>query len=115
MRGIAAPATGRVLWYSLMVLNIIFIAVIFLGLLLATVFAALNPRLVTLDLAFQEMEVPVSLALSVAFGVGWLFGLLCAGAVLLKSASDRRKSQKSLRVADAEVKALRSMPIRNAD
>jgi putative membrane protein len=99
----------------MMVRNIVFFGVIFLGLLLATVFAALNPGVVTLDLAIQEMEVPVSLALSVAFGVGWLFGLLCAGAVLIKSASDRRKLQKSLRVADAEVKALRSMPIQDAD
>lgn len=98
-----------------MVRNIVFVVFIFLGLLLATVFAALNPGLTTLDLAFQEMEVPVALALSVAFGVGWLFGLLCAGGMLLKSISDRRRLQKSLRVAEAEVKALRSMPIQNAD
>jgi uncharacterized integral membrane protein len=98
-----------------MVRNIIFIAVIFLGLLLATVFAALNPGMTTLDLAFQEIDVPVSLALSVAFGVGWLFGLLCAGAVLIKSIGDRRKMQKSLRVTEAEVKALRRMPIQHAD
>jgi uncharacterized integral membrane protein len=98
-----------------MVRNIIFVVVIFSGLLLATVFAALNPGMVSLDLAFQEMEVPVALALSVAFGVGWLFGLLCAGAVLLKSIGDRRKLQKSLRIAEAEVKALRSMPIQDAD
>ena len=98
-----------------MVRNIIFIAVIFLGLLLATVFAALNPGMTTLDLAFQEIDVSVSLALSVAFGVGWLFGLLCAGAVLIKSISDRRKMQKSLRVTEAEVKALRRMPIQHAD
>jgi len=115
MRSIAAPATGCASWYLLMARNIVFIAVIFLGLLLATVFAALNPGMTTLDLAFQEMVVPISLALSVAFGVGWLFGLLCAGAVLLKSISDRRKLQKSLRVTEAEVKALRRMPIQNAD
>jgi uncharacterized integral membrane protein len=115
MRSIAVPATDRAPWYSLMVRNIIFIAVIFLGLLLATVFAALNPGMTTLDLAFQEIDVPVSLALSVAFGVGWLFGLLCAGAVLIKSISDRRKMQKSLRVTEAEVKALRRMPIQHAD
>jgi uncharacterized membrane protein YciS (DUF1049 family) len=98
-----------------MVRYIIFIAVIFLGLLLATVFAALNPGLMTLDLAFQQTEAPIALALSVAFGLGWLFGLLCAGGMLLKAISDRRKLQKSLRIAEAEVKALRSMPIQNAD
>ena len=46
---------------------------------------------------------------------GWLFGLLCAAMVLLKSAGDHRKLRKSLRLAEAEVRTLRSMPIQDAD
>ncbi len=56
-----------------------------------------------------------SLALTVAFGAGWLFGMLSAGLVLLKSVGERRRLNKSLRLAEAEVKTLRSMPIQDAD
>ncbi|MBT8427650.1 MAG: DUF1049 domain-containing protein [Erythrobacter sp.] len=94
--------------------NLMFFLVVILGLLLATVFAALNPGLITLDLAFTEVEVQKSLALTVAVGAGWLFGLASAALVLLKSASDRRRLRKSLSLAEAEVKSLRSMPIQDA-
>ncbi len=98
-----------------MVRNLIFLVVVFAGLLFATIFAALNPGLMTLDLAFQETEVPKSLALAVAFGAGWIFGLLCAGVMLLKAITEHRRLRKSLRLAEAEVKTLRSMPIQDAD
>ena len=98
-----------------MVRNFIFLIVVFSGLLLATIFAALNPGTMTLDLAFQEAETSISLAISVAFGAGWLFGILCAGILLYRSISERRRLRRSLTVAEAEVKALRSMPIQDAD
>jgi uncharacterized membrane protein YciS (DUF1049 family) len=98
-----------------MVRNLIFLVVIFSGLLFATVFAALNPGLMTLDLAFEETEVPKSLALAVAFATGWIFGLLCAGIMLIKAIAEHRKLRRSLRLAEAEVKTLRSMPIQDAD
>lgn len=95
--------------------NLLFVLLVFAGLLFATVFAALNPGLITLDLAFTEQEVPKALAFAVAFLFGWLFGLLCAGLVLLKSANDRRKLRKSLNLAEEEVRTLRSMPLHDAD
>ena len=98
-----------------MVRNILFFLVLLAGLLLATVFAALNPGLIELDLAFFETEVKKSLALTVAFGLGWLFGLVCTGLVLLKSVNERRKLRKSLNLAEGEVRALRNMPIQDAD
>jgi uncharacterized membrane protein YciS (DUF1049 family) len=99
----------------MMVRNIIFVVVIFAGLLLATVFAALNPGLMTLDLAYQEAQVPKSLALAVAFGAGWVFGLLCAGIMVFNLVSERRKLRRALNLADTEVKTLRSMSIQDAD
>jgi len=95
--------------------KLLFFLVVFLGLLFATVFAALNPGMLTLDIAFTEVEVQKSLALTVAFGVGWLFGLVSAGLVLLKTVTERRRLRKSLTLAEAEVKTLRSMPIHDAD
>ncbi|MDH3978647.1 MAG: LapA family protein [Gammaproteobacteria bacterium] len=98
-----------------MVRNFIFFAVLLIGLLVATAFAALNPGSVRLDLAFFETDVQKSLALTVAFGLGWVFGLLCAGVVLLRSANEQRKLRKSLGRAEAEVDTLRNMPIQDAD
>ena len=95
--------------------NLIFFLLIIAGLLLVTVFAALNPGVMTLDLAFTEREVPKSLALAGALLIGWLFGLLCAGLVLLKTANERRKLRKSLSLAEEEVRNLRSMPLHDAD
>jgi putative membrane protein len=95
--------------------NLIFLLLIFLVLLLATILAALNPGMIELDYAFGETEIQTSLALTIAFGLGWLFGLLCAGFVLFKTFNERRKLRKSLRLAEAEVKTLRSIPIQDAD
>jgi len=98
-----------------MLRNILFFLVLLTGLLLATAFAALNPGVIQLDLAFFETEVTKSLALIVAFGVGWLFGLVCAGLVLLRSVNERRQLRKSLGFAESEIRALRNMPIQDAD
>jgi uncharacterized membrane protein YciS (DUF1049 family) len=98
-----------------MLRNILFFFVLLGGLLLATAFAALNPGVIQLDLAFFETEATKSLALITAFGVGWLFGLVCAGLILLKSVNERRQLRKSLGFAESEVRALRNMPIQDAD
>lgn len=98
-----------------MLRNILFFMVLLSGLLLATAFAALNPGVISLDLAFFETEVTKSLALIVAFGTGWVFGLVCAGLMLFKSANQRRQLRKSLGFAESEIRALRNMPIQDAD
>jgi putative membrane protein len=98
-----------------MLRNLIFVIIFIAALLLATAFAALNPGLITLDLAFTETETQKSLALTLAFGAGWLFGLFCAGLILLNALNDRRKLRKSLNLAESEVRNLRSLPIQDAD
>ena len=95
--------------------NLAFVLLVFTVLLLAIVFAALNPGAITLDYVIGETEIQKSLALTIAFGFGWLFGLVCAGFALLKSLNERRKMRKSLHLAEAEVKTLRSLPIQDAD
>ena len=59
----------------------------------AVILALLNRGEVHLDLAFAEVVLSKPLAFTVAFGLGWLFGLLCAGGALVK----RRKSAKKVR------------------
>lgn len=93
-----------------MVRRILLPIALFLVLALAVIFAALNPGTVTVDLGFTEARLQKSLALALAFGAGWLFGVLCLAAVLLRMTLDRRRLRKSLRLAEGEVHALRSMP-----
>jgi uncharacterized membrane protein YciS (DUF1049 family) len=94
---------------------ILYIITILATFLVAVVFAASNPGSIELDLAFTKIEIQKSLALIAFLGLGWLFGLLCAGVLILKSAADRRQLRKALNLAEAEVKSLRSMPMQDAD
>lgn len=89
--------------------NLLYFVVLVFVLLAATAFAALNPFPVTLDLAIGTIEVTVSLAMIIAFGAGWVFGLLCAGLVLFRNFGERRRLRRSTDMAEAEVRALRSL------
>ena len=60
---------------------------------LAGILALLNSGEVQLDLAFAEVTLSKPLAFTVAFGVGWLFGLLCAAGALLKRRTNAGKSR----------------------
>jgi H+/Cl- antiporter ClcA len=80
------------------------------------VFAYMNPEPLRLDVGFVELE-SVSLALFAVcvFALGWLAGLASAAFALLRSASERRRMQKDLRIAETELRTLRSLPIHDAD
>ena len=91
-----------------------FIIVVVSVFLVAVIFAAINPEPVTLDLAFAEFQMKTSLALLAFLAAGWLFGVLCAGFLLLKMLSERRQLRKALQLAETEVKSLRSMPMQDA-
>jgi len=92
----------------------VFFVVVLIVFVVAVVFAAINPEPMTLDLAFTKVEMQTSLALIAFLAAGWVFGLLCAGFVLLKLLAERRQLSKSLRLAESEVKSLRSMPLQDA-
>lgn len=78
-------------------------------------FTRINPGLVNIDLAFGVVEPSIPLALAVTFVVGWLFGLACTAAVIIKLVNERRQLRKAARIAEAEVSSLRSLPIADAD
>ena len=83
--------------------------------LLTAVFAYNNPESISVDIGFTQFEnVSVSLAFVVAFAVGWLFGLLSAGIAVIRMASERRRLRRDLRLAEAEVSSLRSLPLHDA-
>ena len=98
-----------------LVRNLLFLVVLVFVLLAASAFAALNPFPVTLDLAVGTVEVTASLAMIMAFAAGWLFGLLCAGLVLFRNFGEKRRLRRATDMAEAEVRALRSLPGHAAD
>jgi uncharacterized membrane protein YciS (DUF1049 family) len=86
-----------------------------LVLVLAVLFAAMNPGVIDLDLGLFETRIQKSLALTLAFVAGWVFGLLCLAVVLVRTLLERRRLRKALRLAESEVHTLRSLPATHAD
>jgi uncharacterized membrane protein YciS (DUF1049 family) len=79
------------------------------------VFTRLNPGLINVDLAFAAVETSIPLAFTVTFIVGWLFGLLCTVLFVMRLINERRQLRRALRLSEAEVSGLRSLPISDAD
>jgi uncharacterized membrane protein YciS (DUF1049 family) len=98
-----------------MIRYVIFSVVVLAVFMTAVVFASINTDMITLNLAFTSLEIKQSLAMVGFLTVGWIFGVFCAGFLLLKLLFDRRQLRKSLKLAEAEVKSLRSMPMQDAD
>lgn len=79
------------------------------------VFTAGNPGEVSIKLLHWEFQSPISLALTAAFAIGWLFGLVCMGLYAFKVANERRMLKRSLRMSENEVSSLRSLPLNDAE
>lgn len=98
-----------------MLRRILLSVVVFIVLVAAVLFAAMNPGLITVDLGLYETQVQKSMALALAFALGWIFGMICLAAVLLGMFFEQRRLRKALRLAEAEVHTLRSLPAAHAD
>ena len=90
------------------------IVIVIVLLVAIIVFTWLNTGEVSLDLAFMTVETQIAVAFTIAFALGWLFGLFSAGLFVLKSVAERRRLRKSLATAEEEVSKLRSLPLQNA-
>ena len=90
------------------------ILIILIVIVMAT-FTANNTGMIDIDLAFTQVTTSIPLAFTVAFAVGWLFGVLCIGFFALKLVNERRILRRSLKMTESEVSSLRSLPISDAD
>ncbi len=100
-------ATIRKIFLFLLVLLIAF---------LAAVFSYNNPGNITIDVGFARFEdASVSLAFVIAFAIGWLFGLLSVGIAIVRITNERRRLRRNLKLAEAEVSSLRSLPLHDAN
>jgi uncharacterized membrane protein YciS (DUF1049 family) len=93
-----------------------YIAVALLFLMIAGLLAYANPDPIAIDIGIARFErVSVTLVLACAFGLGWVFGLVCAGLALLRILRDRNRLRRDLRFAEAEVSGLRALPLQDAN
>ncbi|MDH3647875.1 MAG: lipopolysaccharide assembly protein LapA domain-containing protein [Gammaproteobacteria bacterium] len=96
-----------------MIRTLIFVVLLIIVVLLAAVFAWLNPGSVQLNLAFAEVDLEKSQAFALTLAVGWIFGALSATVLVLKLLRERRRLRKEARLAEAEADNLRSLPLRD--
>ncbi len=90
------------------------ILIVLIVIVMAT-FTANNTGMIDIDLAFAQVTTSIPLAFTVAFAIGWLFGVLCIGFFALKLINERRVLRRSLKITESEVSSLRSLPISDAD
>ena len=77
-------------------------------------FGVLNAGAVPLDYYWGRAEVPLSLALAVAFALGVALGMLGCLSVVVRQRREVARLRKAVRVAEQEVENLRTLPIRDA-
>ncbi len=84
---------GRRVLYTLLLLAVV---------VPAGILALLNRGQISVDLAFAEFTLSKPLAFTVVFGLGWLFGLLCAAGAWLKGRAGRGKGMSAGESATSE-------------
>ena len=95
--------------------RILFAALSIALMLLAAMFAYSNPTPIDVDIGFVKVErVSLALVFAVVFVSGWLFGLLTVARALWRSATEKRRLERSLRHAEAELSTLRAAPLQDA-
>jgi uncharacterized membrane protein YciS (DUF1049 family) len=92
-----------------LVILIVLIAIVMLA------FTMGNTGMIDIDLMFTSVTTSIPLAFTVAFALGWLFGILCMGFFALKLINERRVLRRSLKLTENEVSSLRSLPLSDAD
>lgn len=77
-------------------------------------FAALNATEVQLDYFFGKTSLSLPWVVIGAVGLGFLFGLLVSGIAIFRARAETRRVRKERRLMEAELKNLRSLPLRNS-
>jgi uncharacterized membrane protein YciS (DUF1049 family) len=91
---------------------IVLVVIIFTTML---VFTYHNNGEVEINLILTTVTTSVPVAFTVAFAVGWLFGILCMAFWALRLINERRSLRRSLRISESEVTSLRNLPLNDAD
>jgi len=100
----------------LMIRKALLVLALLFAVLVTAVFAYNNPEQIAIDIGVMRFEnVPVPIAFVICLAIGWVLGLLSAGIALLRMSKKRRRLRRELKLTEAEVKTLRSLPLQDAD
>jgi putative membrane protein len=91
--------------------SLIKLIVAVLLMVLGAAFAIVNEQPVELDLYFVAVSMPLSMILLLAMGVGILLGSLVSFLYFMKIRKENAELRRQARLAEQEVKNLRSLPI----
>ena len=80
--------------------------------LLGAVFTVMNAGTVHLDYYFGALDLPFSLVLIAAIGVGALLGVLASLGTLFRMKRENAQLRRQVRLTSEEVRNLRSIPIK---
>lgn len=89
------------------------VIIIVLVILLGAAFAGLNADEVLFDYYFGQVTLPLSLALAAALFVGALCGVIASSLVIFQLRHDLSRIRQKARVAEAELKNLRKIPLKD--
>ena len=82
-----------------------FIVLLLLASVLAMVFVALNPQLVTVEIAVQQLHVRQGVVLMIAFVMGLLAGVLLRIQWIAELLRERGRLRRALKIAETRVRA----------
>lgn len=85
------------------------LALVFL--VLGVAFAIINDQPVAIDLYFYMPELPISLVLLLAVGVGMVLGAIAMSFYFMRIKKENASLKRQSRLVEQEVKNLRSLPI----
>ena len=88
---------------------IFILVVVFLG----VTFATLNSDLVNINYYIGQKEMPLSLLISITFGVGCLLGILVGLWILFKTKMKNFRLKQRLKLAEKEIENLRAIPLQD--
>ncbi len=97
-----------------MVRGFVFVLMAIVVMLASAMFAHKNPGTIEIDLIVQQFAPVKSVAFLVTLFLGWLLGIATASLYLLKSVNEKRKLKKNIKMAEVELKNLRSLPMQDA-
>lgn len=94
-------------------MKLIYVGLWLVLIILGIVFAALNAEQVQLNYYFGNIQLPISLVMSIALLLGACLGVLACLGMIFRSRRDMAKLKKQIEATEKEVVNLRAIPIRD--
>lgn len=93
--------------------RIVTFLILVLVVLVGVAFAVLNAQPILLNYYFGSREIPLSLLLVLALGLGAMLGIVASIGLLIRNKREMQKLRKAAKLAEKEIDNLRSLPIRD--